>query len=92
MPHPECPSLPSAAILQLTNAAAVSHVSLRLHDCTCACMTAVAVLTLNSALQARRQCTLAIGGEGSGKSCRQVLDGEAAFRLLGMGFEAERKN
>ena len=92
MPHPECSSLPSAAIFQLTNAAAVSNVSLHLHDSTCACMTADATLTLNYALQARRQCTLTIGDEEPGKSCRQILDGEVAFRLMGMGFEAERKN
>ena len=66
--------------------------SLRLHDCTCACMTAGAILALNSALQARRQCTLAMRDEEPGKSCRQILDGEVAFRLMGMGFEAERKN
>ena len=74
------------------NAAIVSNVSMHLHNCMCACMTAVAILTLHSALQARIHCTLSTEDKDPGTTCRQILEGQVAFRLMGMGFEAERNN
>ena len=76
----------------IDNAAVSSYVSLHLHECTCACMTAVAILRLHSALQAGIQCMLAIEDKDPGKTCRQIMEEQVAFRLMGMGFEAERNN
>jgi hypothetical protein len=45
---------------------------------------------LSSSLQARIQCTLTIEDEDPGKTCRQTLEGEVAFRLMGLGGLAER--
>jgi hypothetical protein len=47
-------------------------------------------LTLELALQARIECTLTIEDEEPGKTCRQTLEGEVVFRLMGLGALAER--
>ena len=47
-------------------------------------------LTLEFALQARIECTLTIEDEEPDKTCRQTLEGEVAFRLMGLGTLAER--
>lgn len=41
-------------------------------------------------LQSRVESTLTISEEEPGKSCRQTLEGEVEFRLMGLGHLAER--
>ncbi len=41
-------------------------------------------------MQSRIDCTLTIDDEEPGKTCRQTLEGEVAFRLMGLGSLAER--
>ncbi len=41
-------------------------------------------------MQSRITCTLTIEDEEHGKTCRQTLEGEVAFRLMGLGSLAER--
>lgn len=40
--------------------------------------------------QARIECTLVIEDEKPGVTCRQTLEGEIEFKLLGLGRLAER--
>ncbi len=41
-------------------------------------------------VQARIECTLLISDEVPGISCRQTLEGEVEFKLLGLGRLAQR--
>ena len=40
--------------------------------------------------QSRIECTLTVADEEAGVSCRQTLEGEVEFKLLGLGRLAER--
>ena len=41
-------------------------------------------------MQSRTECMLTIEDEEPGATCRQTLEGEVAFRLMGLGSLAER--
>ncbi len=46
--------------------------------------------TACSGMQSRIECMLTIEDEEPGKTCRQTLEGEVAFCLMGLGSLAER--